>query len=598
MVMHTTRISLLLVALSPLPTLARAADWTQWCGHADRNAVSTETGLPEQFDTASGKPVGTPLNNVKWVARLGAGTFGSPVVANGKVFIGGKAKSEDTAMFWCFQEADGKLLWRLRSPFWPSLVNRTWGICSTPVVDGDRVYVLGHHGEVLCLDANGLAGRAPSPADLEIIAIDRQCADPFTLAADGRRIPALTAGTPGAPAATDAHILWRYDMIREVNCWPYNAQSTSPLVRGDRLYVATGSTISEYANDGCKPAIDQWKAKSGKSTYESPSLIVLDKQSGKLLAVDKEGIFDQTFHGAHASPVLGVVNGKELLFYGAGNGSCYAFDPDFAPGEAGKPGVLKRVWKFDCLAPNTYAAGYSGKPLKRAEVIATPVFHNNRIYVSIGNDLKNSGDKAGPGRLLCLDATGSGDITATGKVWSFDDIRSTGTTVAVADGLVYAADASGTIFCLDADTGKLYWQHEASLVWSSIMVADSKVYLAARFGLLVFATGKEKKLLGESKVKESMVSSPAAANGVVYVATDKYLYALQQGKTGALQESPGTASTTPEVDILTQALEKKPKPAWVRVVLIGVPVACVGLAALVMLVLRKRARLKSVVSGQ
>ncbi|MGA2496448.1 MAG: PQQ-binding-like beta-propeller repeat protein [Tepidisphaeraceae bacterium] len=580
------------VALSLLPTLARAADWPQWCGHADRNSVSAETGLPEQFDTASGKPRGTPLQNVKWVARLGAGTFGSPVVANGKVFIGGAAKSENTAMFWCFQETDGKLLWRMRSPFWPSLVNRTWGVCSTPAVDGDRVYVLSHHGEVLCLDVNGLAGRSPSAADLELLMTDRTCANPFAIAPDGRRILELTAGTPVAPEPTDAHILWRYDMLREVNCWPYNAQSTSPLVRGDRLYVATGSTISEYANDGCKTAIDEWKARSGKTSYESPSLIVLDKQSGKLLAVDKEGIFDQTFHGAHASPVLGTVNGKELLFYGAGNGSCYAFDPDFAPGEAGKPGALKRVWKFDCLAA-TYAADYTGPKLKRAEVIATPVFHKNHIYVSIGNDLKNSGDKAGPGRLLCLDATGSGDITATAKVWSFDDIRSTGTTVAVADGLVYAADASGKIFCLDAGTGRLYWQHDASLVWSSVMLADGKVYVAARFGLLVFAQGKEKKLLGQSKVHESMVSSPAAANGVVYVATDKYLYALQQGKTFALQETPAPASTTPEVDVLTRALEKQPKPAWVRVLWIAVPAACVGAIVLLALVLRKVKRSKS-----
>ncbi|MFI5382133.1 MAG: PQQ-binding-like beta-propeller repeat protein [Tepidisphaerales bacterium] len=582
---------LLLAALSLLPLAAGAADWAQWCGHADRNSVSAETGLPDQFDAISGAARGASLQNVKWVARLGAGAFGSPVVANGKLYIGGKTKSEDTAMFWCFQETDGKLLWRMRSPFWPSLVNRTWGVCSTPAVDGDRVYILSHHGEVLCLDANGLAGRAPSLADLELIMTDRRCANPFALAPDGRRILELTAGTPGAPEPTDAHILWRFDMLREVNCWPYNAQSASPLVRGDRLYVATGSTISEYANDGCKPAIDEWKEKYGKSSYESPSLIVLDKNSGKLLAVDKEGIFDQTFHGAHASPALGVVNGRELLFYGAGNGSCYAFDPEFAAGEAVKPGVLKRVWKFDCLAA-TYAPGYDGPRLKRAEVIATPVFHDNRIYVSIGNDLKNSGDKAGPGRLLCLDATGSGDITATAKVWSFDDIRSTGTTVAVADGLVYAADASGKIYCLDADTGKLYWQHDAALVWSSVMVADGKVYVAARLGLLVFAKGKEKKLMGQSKVHESMVASPAAANGVVYVVTDKYLYALQRGKTFTPQETAASPSAGPEVDVLTDALEKPPKPVWFRVGRIAVPAACVAIVVVLGAVLLKKRQSK------
>jgi len=43
--------------------------------------VSSETGLPASFDPATG-------DHILWTASLGGGSYGSPIVANGKVFIG------------------------------------------------------------------------------------------------------------------------------------------------------------------------------------------------------------------------------------------------------------------------------------------------------------------------------------------------------------------------------------------------------------------------------------------------------------------------------------------------------------------------------
>lgn len=553
---HTGRAALVLALLtaSLSPVLAGDRGWSRWRGASDGNGVSPEMGLPAVFDPVSSHPEGTNLRNVRWVTIMGANAFGSPVIAGGKVFIGGQLSDQSSATLWCYDESDGSLLWRMRAPFY-GLVNRTWGTCATPTVDGDRVYLLGHQGELLCLDARGLAGRQPSKEDLELIRRDRQCTDRSSIAPDGRRIVAVTEGTPGTLEPTDAHVLWKFDLIREVNCWPYNGQSPAVLVRGDRLYVATGTTLSAYGKDGSKYWVDQWRASSGRSRYISPSLIVLDKYTGKLLATDDEGIFERTFHGANASPTLGVVGGKELLFYGGGDGTCYAFDPDFTPGEDGKPGVLRCVWKFDCVAAD-YTPGFKGKKLKKAEILATTVFADGKVYAAIGNDPTNSGPAAGGGRLLCIKADGQRDVTATGKIWSFDDIRSTCTTPAVSNGLIYTADNAGWIYCLDAETGQLCWQHQSTPVWSSILVADGRVYVAARDELLVFAEGREKRIVGQTKVKESMVSSPAAANGKLIVATTRCLYALESGKAGSLVKLPETAVATlqpnPERDLLAE----------------------------------------------
>jgi len=514
--------------------VASAGDWPQWCGKPGHNMVSDEKGLPEDFSQMSGKISALSGDQgVKWSAQLDGITCGSPVIAGGNVFIGGAGRDSSTAMLWCFRELDGQLLWKMRSPLCLEHVNRTFGICSTPTVEGDRVYLLGHLGEVLCLDANGLAGRQPSAADLDLIADHRECVK-SEIAPDGHRIIECTAGKPGAPEPTDAHIIWRYDLLREVNCWPYNAQSGSILIRGDHLIVPTGS-VNSGRDDGSKIPIDKWKSNYKQATYDSPSLIVLDKKTGKLLAREKEGIFERTFHGAQSSPALGVVGGKELIIYGGGDGTCYAFDPDFEPGRDGKPGVLKLVWKFDCLAPATYDASYVGRQLAHAEVIASPVIYKDRVYVSIGNDLINSGVDAKGGRLLCLNATKTGDITTTGKIWSFDDIRSTACTVAITGGLLYTGDAAGNIYCLDSETGKRYWHHQANSIWSSPLVADGKLFIADNTqGLLVFAAEKEKKLLSRLRVNTQMVSSPAVARSVLYIASSRYLYALQRGTGGAL----------------------------------------------------------------
>ena len=196
--------------------------------------------------------------------------------------------------------------------------------------------------------------------------------------------------------------------------------------------------------------------------------------------------------------------------------------------------------------------------MKAAETIATPVFYKNRVYTSIGNDLHEFGRMAKPGRLVCIDATQNGDITRTGRIWSFDEIRSTCFTVAIADGLLYTADASGVIYCLDAETGELYWTHRTVTVWSSPLVADGKVYFGTNGkGLLVFAHQKEKKLLSENLADAHIVSSPAVAHGVLYIATADRLYALEQGKSGALvpwdPEAVPVAPAAPVVPVATRS---------------------------------------------
>ena len=63
------------------------ADWPQWGGGDNRNAISDEKGLPDGFDPG-GKGDSEDPENVKWTVRLGSYIYGNPTVANGRVFVG------------------------------------------------------------------------------------------------------------------------------------------------------------------------------------------------------------------------------------------------------------------------------------------------------------------------------------------------------------------------------------------------------------------------------------------------------------------------------------------------------------------------------
>jgi outer membrane protein assembly factor BamB len=75
-------------------------------------------------------------------------------------------------------------------------------------------------------------------------------------------------------------------------------------------------------------------------------------------------------------------------------------------------------------------------------------------------------------------------------------------------------------------------------------VADGKVYLGTRRGLNVLAATKEKKVYKEIKLGSQIRSTPAVADGVLFVASQNYLWAVQKDahKAGKIIASGGENS--------------------------------------------------------
>ena len=170
-----------------------AGDWPQWGGTSYRNNTPVAKNIPTQweigdFDRQTGQWIPDNARNIKWVARLGSQTYGNPVVAGGRVWVGtnngaGYVKrypaSVDLGCLLCFQESDGRFLWQNSSEKLPTGGAQDWplqGICCAPLVEGNRLWYVTSRGEVVCLDAEGFydgeddGPRSTSPEDCSMIA--------------------------------------------------------------------------------------------------------------------------------------------------------------------------------------------------------------------------------------------------------------------------------------------------------------------------------------------------------------------------------------------------------------------------------------------
>jgi outer membrane protein assembly factor BamB len=465
---------LIFLVMTSLPLLSQ--DWPMWGGTTDRDMTSAMKGLPESWDVDSGK-------NIKWKAPIGLTSYGNPVISGGKVFLGtNNANPRDPEMtgdkgvLMCFRESDGKFLWqavtdKLESGWENDFQEQ--GVCSSPAVEGNRLYYVSNRGELVCLDTEGF--------------LDDENDGPFR---DEVR-----------KGQGDADIVWKLDMIKELGVSPLFMSNSSPVLWEDLIFIETSN--GRDGNDETVPAPN------------APSFIAVNKNTGTVVWQDNSP-GKNILHGQWSSPALGMVGGLQQVFFAGGDGWLYGFNA--RTGE--------KLWKFDM---NPKDAEW---PQTRNYGVATPVFYEGKIFMSVGQDPDNG---YGTGHSYCIDPSKRGDITESGLIWHYDKINRSISTAAVADGLVYLADFSGILHCLDAETGRQYWTYDTmAAVWGSPLAADGKVYLGDEDGdVAVLETGKEMKELAENRMGYSVYGTPVPANGVLYIMTSRHLYAISQGAGGS-----------------------------------------------------------------
>ena len=556
------------LALMCCPLSASAAEpevtreWNQWGGSPQRNNTPVGRHIPTTWDV--GKFVGKPPKrvgasaNIRWVAQLGSQSYGNPVVADGKVFVGTNNNNGwlkryphtvDLGCLLAFRASDGQFLWQHSSEKLPTGRVHDWpqqGICSTALVEGKRLWFVTSRGEVRCLDTEGFH--------------DGKNDGPYTKEASENK--------------DEADVIWVLDMMHELGVSQHNMAASSLTSVGDLLLVITGNGVDE--------------AHKRLPAPKAPSFIVIDKYTGKVVWTnDSPG--ENILHGQWSSAAFGVLGGVPQMIFGGGDGWLYSFhlvDKD------GKGGDL--LWKFDCN-PKESKYELSGKS-SRNHLIGTPVVYKDRVYVGVGEDPEHG---TGEGHLWCIDPTKRGDVSPqlafklsdlthpiphrreqavdpkqgevardnpnSAAIWHYGGFDQNGDgeiekvetmhrtigSVAIQDGLLFVADIAGNAHCLDAETGKVHWTYETmSQCWGSPLIVDGKVYIGDEDGdVAVFGLSgdrsKAMKKMGDAweplnaeldkddmpaapKMGSSVYTTPVVADNVLYIASKSYLFAIAE----------------------------------------------------------------------
>lgn len=474
----TRQLSLALVALLAVTNTVSTQETGMFGNTPSRNMVSDETGIVSEWDAATG-------TNVLWSQPVGSQAYGGPVVANGRIYVGTNNEGRrdpaiegDKGVVMAFESNSGNFLWQMVHPKLTSGRVNDWplqGVCSTAFMEGDRIYYISNEAHIVCLDARGFK--------------DSENNGPFT----DEEYTGENAGD----------IIWSYDMIGELDVFPHNLATGSPLIIGDVLYTLTSNGVDEGHVNIPSPF--------------SPDFIALDKNTGELLW-ESNPVGENVLHGAWTNPAYGEINGRAQVIFPGGNGIIYALDAE--------TGDL--IWQFDCNPGD--AEWILGGRGTRNNVLATPVIYDNKVFIGVGQDPEHG---EAPGHFWAIDATGTGDVTDTHVVWhrGGEDFYRTMSTAAIADGVLYISSLSGFLHALDLQTGEEFWTYDTfAAVWGSPFVVDGKVFLGDEDGdVAVLRAGKEMELLGEYNLGAAVYCTPVAKDGVLFILTRNRIWAFQEG---------------------------------------------------------------------
>lgn len=230
------------------------------------------------------------------------------------------------------------------------------------------------------------------------------------------------------------------------------------------------------------------------------SLIVqLDQESGsELIALDTRDGSDvwrtaRDVGSSWPSPIpIETADGPRIVT--CANPFTIAYDP--------KTG--DELWRVDSLAGD-------GGP--------SPTYGDGLVFaVNVGSS------------LAAIRPGGSGDVTGSHVVWQWDDGLPDVCSPLVGHGLVWILASDGRTTCLDARTGEKMWEQDLEVsFYSSPSLAGERVYLIGRLGeVFVLAADRQFRPLATGHVGEECDTSPAFADGRIYVRGRRHLYCVEE----------------------------------------------------------------------
>ena len=136
-----------------------------------------------------------------------------------------------------------------------------------------------------------------------------------------------------------------------------------------------------------------------------------------------------------------------------------------------------------------------------------------------------------PHGMLALPVTGSGELSASDVLWKVsDNTPETPSPLVIGDNIFFIK-SGGIITVINRETGEVEKNERVGApgaYLSSPMFAGNRIYTCSYNGTVSVLSGDDFSLLAQNKLAGKIGASPVAVDDVLYVRTDKYLYAFRE----------------------------------------------------------------------
>ena len=171
---------------------------------------------------------------------------------------------------------------------------------------------------------------------------------------------------------------------------------------------------------------------------------------------------------------------------------------------AHEPATGKEVWRFKDAC--------SGIPSAAAD--------GDTVYVPAG------------GMAALRPATGTSEPSV---LWKAANLQPASASPIVSGGRVFTINRAGVVACADAATGELLSQVRLQgSFWGTPVLVGNRLYCISQEGLAQIVEysgeGRQGEVIGKGEIGETIQSSPAVADGALYIRSDRHLWKIAKGQ--------------------------------------------------------------------
>lgn len=288
-----------------------------------------------------------------------------------------------------------------------------------------------------------------------------------------------TYGTARIDPATGKKVWER----RDINARHFRGPGSSPIIYGDLIILTFDGIDQQYVT-----ALDKKTGKSVWKTARTTDYGDLDKE-GK---PTRDGDMRKAYH----TPGVFEMGGKEVL---VSIGSRAAFGYELATG--------KELWTirhggFNAAIP----------PLRFEDML-----------------ILNTGSERAHTICVRIDDKMSGDITDSHVLWDREKRNASEAAPVVVNGTLYQTTRGGIVSAADVKTGKDLWDDRLAgkHVPAPLVLGDKMLFCNDRGECFLVRASPEKfEILGQNQLGEQITSSPAEADGALYIRSSGALYKI------------------------------------------------------------------------